>query len=220
MQALGGATVRVEYPGMLATDSITVSWSGVAGAGSPAPASKQGDPGGRVLFDIPATAVGANLGRTVVVTYTVTRTTEVLQSEVLSLNIATLPASQISNKITVEKESNGTLDVTRAPNGVDLTIPAWPFIASGQRVWLRLDGKKADGSLHTLTFWAAAIVNYAEVNQGFLRKAAPATYLSQLVDGGTFTVTFKVAFSGSDETQALAYPVKALKILNSANPPG
>ena len=220
MQALGGATVRVEYPGMLATDSITVSWSGVAGAGSPALTSKQGDPGGRVLFDIPATAVGANLGRTVVVTYTVTRTIEVLQSEVLNLNIATLPDSQIADKIAVEKESNGTLDVTRAPNGVNLDIRTWPFVAVGQKVWLRLEGQKADGSPHTLTIWAAATVNIYEVTQGYLLKVAPATYLSQLVDGCMLTVTFKVAFSGSDEAQALTYPLKTLQILNSANPPG
>ena len=103
---------------------------------------------------------------------------------------------------------------------MNLDIRTWPFVAVGQKVWLRLEGQKADGSLHTLTLWAAAIVNYVEVNQGFLRKVAPATYLSQLVDGGTFTVTFKVAFSGSDEAQALAYPLKTLKILNSANPPG
>lgn len=91
MQALEGATVRVEYPGMLATDSITMSWSGVAGAGSPSLAAKQGSATGRVLFDIPKTAVAANIGKTVEVAYTVTRTSEVLNSQVLDLNIATSP---------------------------------------------------------------------------------------------------------------------------------
>ena len=217
MQALEGATVRVEYPGMLATDSITVSWSGVTGVGSPVLASKQGDLKGRVLFDIPATAVGANLGRTVLVTYTVTRTTGVLHSEVLDLSIATLPASQITNMITVEKESNGKLDVNRAPNGVNIDTRTCPFVAVGQRVWLRLEGQKADGSLHILTLWEAATVNTYEVTQGYLRKVAPASYLMQLADGSAFKVIFKVAFTGSDETQALAFPVKTLIILNSTN---
>ena len=35
----------------------------------------------------------------------------------------------------------------------------------------------------------------------------------------TLEVTFKVAFTGSDATQALAFPVKTLGILNCANPP-
>ena len=39
----------------------------------------------------------------------------------------------------------------------------------------------------------------------------------QLADGSAFKVIFKVAFSGSDETQALAFPVKTLIILNSTN---
>ena len=217
MQALAGATVRVDYPGMLTTDSIAVSWSGVAGAGSPVLASKQGDPGGRVLFDIPAPAVGANLGRTVVVTYTVTRTTGVQHSEVLDLNIATLPESLISNMITVEKESNGKLDVNRAPNGVNINILAWPFVAVGQKVWLRLEGQKADGSLHMLTLWSAALVNGTEVTRGYLRKVAAANYLMQLAEGSTLTVIFKVAFAGNDESQALRFPLKTLVILNSTD---
>lgn len=39
----------------------------------------------------------------------------------------------------------------------------------------------------------------------------------QLADGSTFTVIFKVAFSGSDETQALALPLKKLVILDRTN---
>ena len=219
MQAEAGATVRVEYVGMLASDTITLRWTGVAGAGTPAPVAKPGDPSGRVLFDIPVSAVGANLGRIVEVSYTVTRTTGLIMSEVLNLTIATLPEAQIRNKITVEKESNGKLDVARAPNGVNVDIATWPFIVVGQKVWLRLEGKKADGSLHTLTLWVAAVVNITEVNQGYLRKVAGGSYLAQLADGCTLEITFKVAFAGSDETQALVYPVKTLEILNSANPP-
>ena len=62
-------------------------------------------------------------------------------------------------------------------------------------------------------------MNGTEVNRGYLRKVAGAAYLQQLADGCTLEVTFKVAFTGSDATQALAFPVKTLGILNSANPP-
>ena len=171
------------------------------------------------MFDIPKNAVGANLGRTVEVSYRVSRAGGLLQSEVLNLNIATLPMAQISNKIFVEKETGGILDISLAPNGVNVDILTWPFIAIGQKVWLSLEGQKADGSPHILTLWTAALVNGTEVNQGYLRKVAGAAYLQQLADGCTLEVTFKVAFTGSDPTQALAFPVKTLGILNSANPP-
>ena len=217
MQALAGATVRVEYPGMLTTDSITVSWSGVTGVGSPVLASKQGDLKGRVLFDIPATAVGANLGRTVLVTYTVTRTTAELHSEVLNLTIATLPASHLSSLLTVEKESSGKLDVNRAPNGVNIDIRTWPFVVAGQRIWMRLEGQKADGTLHELAIWVAASVHSVEVNQGFIRKLVKPDYLALLADGCTLTVIIKVAFTGNDETQALVFPLKKMVIINNAN---
>ena len=219
MQALTGATVQVEYPGMLPTDRITLNWSGVAGTGTPALAEKPGSLSGRVLFDIPVSAVGANLGRNVEVSYGVTRAGGAIQSEVLNLNIATLALAQISNKIFVEKETGAKLDIARAPNGVNVDIAAWPFIAIGQKVWLSLEGRQADGSPHTLTLWTGALVNSIEVNRGYLRKVAGAAYLQQLADGCTLEVTFKVAFTGSDETQALVYPVKTLEILNSANPP-
>ena len=219
MQALAGATVRVEYPGMLPTDRITLNWTGAAGAGTPALAEKPGNLSGQVLFDIPANAVGANLGSTVEVSHRVNRAGGLLQSEVLNLNIATLPMEQISNKISVEKETGGKLDIARAPNGVNVTILIWPFIAIGQKVWLSLEGQKADGSPHILTFWIATPVNGLEISRGYLRKVADAAYLQQLADGCTLEVTFKVAFTGSDATQALAFPVKTLGILNSANPP-
>ena len=219
MQALTGVTVQVEYPGMLPTDRITLNWTGVEGAGTPALAEKPGNLSGGVLFDIPKNAVGANLGRTVEVSYRVSRAGGLLQSEVLNLNIATLPMAQISNKIFVEKETGGILDIALAPNGVNVDILTWPFIAIGQKVWLSLEGQKADGSPHILTLWTAALVNGTEVNQGYLRKVAGAAYLQQLADGCTLEVTFKVAFTGSDPTQALAFPVKTLGILNSANPP-
>ena len=134
-------------------------------------------------------------------------------------SIATLALAQISNKIFVEKETGAKLDIARAPNGVNVDIVAWPFIAIGQKVWLSLEGRQADGSPHTLTLWTAALVNSTEVNRGYLRKVAGAAYLQQLADGCTLEVTFKVAFTGSDETQALVYPIKTLEILNSANPP-
>ena len=219
MQVEEGATVRVEYLGMLASDIITLSWTGVAGAGTPALAEKPGNLSGGVLFDIPKNAVGANLGRTVEVSYRVSRAGGLLQSEVLNLNIATPPMAQISNKIFVEKETGGILDISLAPNGVNVDILTWPFIAIGQKVWLSLEGQKADGSPHILTLWTAALVNGTEVNRGYLRKVAGAAYLQQLADGCTLEVTFKVAFTGSDPTQALAFPVKTLGILNSANPP-
>jgi len=82
---------------------------------------------------------------------------------------------------------------------------------------MRLEGQKADGTLHELAIWVAASVHSVEVNQGFIRKLVKPDYLALLADGCTLTVIIKVAFTGNDETQALVFPLKKMVIINNAN---
>ncbi|MBK3467149.1 hypothetical protein [Pseudomonas sp. MF6776] len=63
MHALGGATAVVEYE-MDTADSIILYCAGPAGIPNPTFEKKQGDESGGVEFDIPASTIGACIGKT------------------------------------------------------------------------------------------------------------------------------------------------------------
>lgn len=213
MKALEGATVRVEYVEMHVDDLIELSWKGTLGEGCASVSPTPGSADGHVLIEIPNSAVRANIGKTVEVKYSVVRGADVIHSQSLALNIAPLAPALLSQLITVEKDVDGQLDVNRSTNGSNLDIVIWPFAAEGQKVWLHLQGQKADGSLHTRTLWAASGVSSVEMDRHFLRKLVGFDYLRALADGSTLNILFKVAFWGDDETQALSFPVKSLNII-------
>ncbi len=221
LQAEEGVMVRVEYLGMQVTDSITLNWKGVAGANVttipavPNITAQPGSANGMVIFAVTSQTVGANIGKTVEITYTVLRAGQLLHSEPLHLHISPLPDALLRDLLNVEHEANGQLNVNFTPNGVNVDITNWPFIALGQKVWLYLEGRKADGTVYNKQLWTASAVITTELNRGYLRKVAPASYLRELADGSTLKVIFNVAFSSSDTTQAsaLAFPIKTLNIV-------
>ncbi|WP_065260309.1 hypothetical protein [Pseudomonas bananamidigenes] len=98
--------------------------------------------------------------------------------------------------IIVEAEPGKILDVA-ALNGRDATIHGrtWTGISAGQQVWLKLTGRKPDGSTVTLQIWdgGASQVNAIWVSQGFWPKPLPGTFLSQLVDGSSLLMEFWVS---------------------------
>ncbi|WP_249673467.1 hypothetical protein [Pseudomonas abieticivorans] len=95
IDALNGATVRVTYADMRTTDTITVTWTGTPGAGTPVIGSKPGLLAGTVEFAIPDSAVGANVGATVRVRYSVLRGNTPLDSAELPLAVSTIPATYL-----------------------------------------------------------------------------------------------------------------------------
>ena len=81
-----GATVRVAYRDMQATDSVFVSWKGVS-AHDTAPQLVGG--AAQLQFNVPKSFITANVGNPATVTYTVTRATASLVSAPLQLTVKT-----------------------------------------------------------------------------------------------------------------------------------
>ncbi|GFM88020.1 hypothetical protein PSCICO_34190 [Pseudomonas cichorii] len=145
LQAVAGATLVVAYPGMLETDSIRVRWDGNEDATNPV--SLSGNQAKSVEFTVTPSAITSALGRTVEVTYVVTRGTNELESDPLSLTVQALPGSSLPTPKITQATYPGKLLYINPLNGdADLTVEAWPLIATGQRVWLRFEGTARDGS--------------------------------------------------------------------------
>ena len=81
-----GATVRVAYRDMQATDSVFVSWKGVS-AHDTAPQLVGG--AAQLQFNVPKSFITANVGNPATLTYTVTRATASLVSAPLQLTVKT-----------------------------------------------------------------------------------------------------------------------------------
>lgn len=80
-----GATVRVQFPGMQATDLVAIVWFGLPGVGTPDIAPMEGSAAGHVDFNVPAEAVQANNNATVTLVSAVVRGEEQWVSEPLDL---------------------------------------------------------------------------------------------------------------------------------------
>ncbi|MCV4283940.1 hypothetical protein [Pseudomonas capsici] len=141
-----GATLVVDYPYMRDTDTIRVRWNGSENVTDPV--SQPGNPAGSVQFTVTPAAIAPVLGKTLQVTYVVTRGAIEQESDPLPLNIQSLPDSALPTPEIPRANWNKVLYIQRLKDDVDLTVQAWPFIATGQRIWLRFEGTAEDGSAH------------------------------------------------------------------------
>ncbi|MBX8595731.1 hypothetical protein K5D39_00260 [Pseudomonas cichorii] len=145
LQAVAGATVVVTYPGMLDTDNIRVRWDGHEDATDPV--SQPGNQAGSVEFTVTPAAIACVLGKTLEVTYVVTRDANEVESDPLSLTVEALPESSLPTP-RITQAPGKILYMNPLNDDVDLTVEAWPLIAAGQRIWLRFEGTARDGSVY------------------------------------------------------------------------
>jgi len=128
-------TFRVSYKPMLASDDIQPRFTGTYGLGTPVINPRPGDPmKGYVDFIISNRVIAANLGRDAALSYTVTRAGATSISQVLTLTIDPL-AEQVLDLVNVPQASNGIINANVAHSAV---IQAWPFMRTGQPVWLEI----------------------------------------------------------------------------------
>src|SRR5450830_609889 len=200
-------TVMVpHYTGMLATDKISVTWSGTAGPGSHTSTPVDVGIVGEKPIVIPNSVVAFNLGLPVTVTYTVTRGSVpkpsddfVLAVQPIANQSGDLPTPAIAGKIGDE------LDVSNLVGNEQLSIAQWPLQASGQRVWLRYDGFDENGNATEEVVWEGPPHNSASG----LITPAPISWLKTLKDGSKVTVTFKVNFDNvSNASKAVGFPLR------------
>lgn len=211
INARNGATVRVAYPGMAASDTLAVAWFGSNPVDSWESEQKPGSTFGRVDFSVPASVVAASQGTVVEVLYAVVQAGKAgVPSLPLALTVGELAQADLPMPaITQANPSTRRLDLNSFVGNASATVAAWPLIATGQRFWVRIDGTLENGSAHRFYAASAQTVTEAQVGQG-LDVAVLRTELEKLRHDSEVSVTVSVAFDGaSNESLASAFPVAA-----------
>ncbi|MDC6382109.1 hypothetical protein BW687_018245 [Pseudomonas graminis] len=209
IDALTGATVQVSYASMEAQDSVSMAWLGTPGPGTPADQEKPGSASGQVDFTVPATVVGANIGRDISVFYRVKRYIAEKQSDLTLLRVLPFgnPERDLPHPAITQADSQTlTLNLATFTGNGTATVAKWPFILEGQRVWLRLEGETGSGGMHSITLLDSAVLTSAQASAG-LSLSVPRAELEKLGQDTRVTVICNVAFDGvASESAAVQFP--------------
>ncbi|WP_248747787.1 hypothetical protein [Pseudomonas sp. MWU12-2037] len=213
-----------QYDGMLASDRISVTWTGAAG--SPAEGSVTTSPVevgtvGEKTIPLPVSLIAYSLGQSVTVSYTVIRDGEPLPaSDDLTLAVGALPQSALEPSrpriLEAAQDGNGAeLDVGSLSGDAMVRVDSWPLIAHGQRTWLHVEGTNIDDSAYEKDLWRGS-GNWVSVewyNRGYGEKEIPYDDLRGLRDGSTLTLVFKASFNQSTEVgQATTFPSRTYTV--------
>ncbi|VVO60576.1 YncE family protein [Pseudomonas fluorescens] len=200
-----------QYPGMLATDMISVTWTGTPGNGSHTTAAVAVDVVEAKEIELLNSVVAFNLGLTVTVNYIVTRNGMPKISDSLYLTVQKITESDLPLSTPVINDNTGSeLDVTTLPAGAKTRIAGWPFIALRQRIWLRYFVEGDSTPIHTE--YEGTEIPVAGVPGGMFPNT-PLGKLKELTDGARLRIEFKVSFDGSsDESTAVIFPVRTYTV--------
>ncbi|VVN95972.1 hypothetical protein PS718_02270 [Pseudomonas fluorescens] len=200
-----------QYPGMLASDLISVTWAGTAGNGSHTTTAVEVGTVGSKEIELLNSVVAFNLGQVVSVIYKVTRGTTSTPSDPLSLTVQKITESDLQLSMPVINGITGSeLDVTTLPAGAKTRIAGWPFIALRQRIWLHYFVEGDSTPIHTE--YAGDEIPSAGLPSG-MNPNTPVDKLKALTNGAKLRVEFKVSFDGStDEGKAVSFPVRTYSV--------
>ncbi|SDG48138.1 hypothetical protein [Pseudomonas thivervalensis] len=204
---------------LLPGDKLKVTWTGAPGTsveGSHTSGESLVSAG--LEIRIPNSVVAFNLGKSVKVSYEVTRGNEPpIPSPVFDL--AVLPLTQadllMAKPMILQAANNGEgpeLDLASFSGEATLKVTPWPLIALDQKVWLRCDGTTADGFPHTIIVQAASGVTVNEVGAGLL-KPVPWGQLQLLRDRSELNVVLLVTFDKApDIATAIEFPLRTYTV--------
>ncbi|MFJ4588577.1 YncE family protein [Pseudomonas moraviensis] len=222
LEAQNALTSVINYDGMLVGDKIIVRWTGAPG--TPAADSHTTEPWpvttvGPQEIPLAVSVLAFNLAKSITLDYTVTRgTQDPKESRIRALAVSQLRVdlSHSPKIIQAADGGNGTdLDVSTLTAAATLRGGFWPHIASGQRVWMRVEGTKKDDKPYTRTVWAGPsnAVNALWISQGYLDASLPLADLQWLKDQSELAVTFmSTPDHSTDENLALSFPVRTYTV--------
>jgi hypothetical protein len=199
-----GIHVEVVYPGMTVSDIIGLSFNG-----NDRFEAQNGSMFGKVTFDVPMTDVATAIGKTVDVIYAVVRPAGTSISSALKLIVTPIPESQLAGP-RIDPSDGGVIDVSALTVDADVSVAAWPLIATEQRIWLKLEGS----TVLDLPAWQG----FPITSTGDQSTKIPLSYLKSLADGSSLKLVFEVSFDGGATRQAFpltTYTIKALPELKS-----
>ncbi|MCV2225085.1 Ig-like domain-containing protein [Pseudomonas mercuritolerans] len=203
---------------LLPTDTLWVKWQGATAVPEGSHTSPARLVSAGLEFAVPRSVLAYSLGQQIKCTYFTERDGKPIESAALLLDILPLPATALITPKIVEADTNNFLDIT-ALGTKDATIHALlhTLIEAEQPCWLRLEGKKADGTAHNLTVWEGlpARVNSVWINQGFWPQTLANSYVVELGHGTALTVKYLVGVAKSNiEANAVKFPDRVYTINN------
>ncbi|MHC8326188.1 hypothetical protein [Pseudomonas sp. LB1P83] len=197
LAATQSLTVILDYESE-ANDIITVQW--IAAAGTPEAGSHTTTPvlaGSTrpIKIALPVSLVAFSERKRVVVTFTYTRGASLpVTSQPFPLNVLAIPATALVAPVITQANGTTVLDLKDVMAGATLLFGGWPHIATGQSIWLDLEGENPSGGSHNLTVW---IGSRNSVHRGWVTANSYSTpiaysYLRHLRDGSKLSIRFRV----------------------------
>ncbi|UST66577.1 YncE family protein [Pseudomonas moraviensis] len=222
LEAQNALTSVINYDGMLVGDKIIVRWTGAPG--TPAAGSHTTEPWpvttvGPQEIPLAVSVIAFNLAKSITLDYTVTRgTQDPKESRIRALAVLQLRVDLSHSPKIIQAADGGDgtdLDVSTLTAAATLRGGFWPHIASGQRVWMRVEGTKKDDKPYTRTVWTGPsnAVNALWISQGYLDASLPLPDLQWLKDQSELAVTFmSTPDHSTDENLALSFPVRTYTV--------
>lgn len=202
MHALGGATAVVKYE-MDTADSIILYCAGPAGIPNPTFEKKQGDESGCVEFVIPASTIGACIGKTLFIWYKVFRGNASWESQRLELQVQYLDRSDLPGPVLPDVtvvDGVERLYLPGFPHDPEVTLARPPFFAVGQKIWVRAVGQRDYPSQTLLWLLEAAVIEECHLNG--IRLTIPRGWLFSLDDYSALTIECYLAYDGQSDIKA------------------
>lgn len=211
IEAEKGVTVRVTYDDMRATDLIKLVLDG-ADAFDEVPGSTTGS----VDIPVPGAMLSPYVGRSVKISYIVTRSGNYDASGILELTVNDFGEGELPTPV-IPQAQNGVLKLDSFTGDAEIKVAPWPLIAAGQKVWLRCHATLANGTPDVIVLLIRHVVTAGEATSG-ISQPLPRARLAALRNDSELRVVFKVAFDGNDdELQAVIFPL--LRVTMQVVPP-
>lgn len=222
INAVDALTAVIDAQDLQLSDQLSVKWQAPAGTPAGGSHTTPARPISETTLNValPVSVLAFCLGKTVTLTYLITRDGKTTESLPLTLSIGVLPVASLNSPILTDAV-DGVLDVTKLGANAVIRARDWPFIAINQHVWMRLSGKKADGTEHKLDIWSggASFVNSTWFAQKYWPRNVAKSFFTELADNSPLTLSFKAALDQSDiEANAVVfadqvYTVKAFEVV-------
>lgn len=205
-----GFTVRFDTSKLLAEDEVELTVIGRPGDGSTLPEPKQVAGQAFIEFNIVAAITGANLGRSVDLSYRVIRAGQGLPVQTRALTIGTLLQRNMPQPL-IEGMTGEVLDIGLIKDDSKVLCGEWPFQRSGLLVWLSYMETFASGGSRTKDQLVGAVHDQT----AGLNYTTEVQWLRECKEGSTVSIVLKVGlFVGAGlgdavECRSKGYSVKA-----------
>ncbi|SNY47708.1 hypothetical protein SAMN05660659_05552, partial [Pseudomonas sp. LAMO17WK12:I6] len=218
IKAVEALTVNIDSQDLLPSDLLSVTWTGAPGTAAGGSHTTPARPISEttLTIELPVTVLAFNLGKTVTVTYTVTRNGVPRTSLPLLLNVGTLPDSSLKSPVIMEADNDGEgpeFNVANLTANAVARIDVWPLIATGQRMWMRLTGTNANDTPYINDIAPGDPVTQPLIDRGYQNRGLTQAAMKNLKDGSDLTIECKTTFNKStNESEAVPFPVRTYTI--------